>query len=74
MIKSNLGPELNTLSTLRRNKDCWETLTQTLAALYSTGLLIRWDGYDRARPHARKVVDLPKYRWDFLQSHWIRYK
>ncbi|KAF2168849.1 hypothetical protein M409DRAFT_20864 [Zasmidium cellare ATCC 36951] len=73
MIKAVLGPRMTTLPTLRRNKDCWETLTQTLAALFATGATIKWDEYFRDLPSARKVIDLPKYSWD-LQSFWIEYK
>lgn len=73
MIQAVLGPKITTLPTLRRNKDCWETLTQTLASLFAIGATIKWDEYYRDLPAARKVVDLPKYSWD-LQSYWMKYK
>jgi acyl transferase domain-containing protein len=73
MIQGALGPKVRMLSTLRRNRDVWETLTQTLSALYSTGLQIKWDEYFRDLPSARTVLHLPAYSWD-LKSYWIKYR
>jgi len=73
MIQGAIGSKLRMLSTLRRNRDAWETLTQTLSALYSTGLQVKWDEYFRDLPSARTVLHLPAYSWD-LKSYWIKYR
>ncbi|KAJ6043159.1 type I iterative polyketide synthase [Penicillium canescens] len=73
MVKSCLGNEITCLSTLRRNKDPWKILANSISALYSAGADIDWSEYHRDFSAAQRVLPLPSYSWD-LKSYWIPYK
>lgn len=68
MVKSCLGNEINCLSTLRRNKDPWKILANSIAVLYSAGADIDWSEYHRDFSAAQRVLPLPSYSWD-LKSY-----
>ncbi|KAJ5150806.1 type I iterative polyketide synthase [Penicillium canariense] len=73
MVKSCLGNEITCLSTLRRNKDPWTILADSIAALYRAGADINWSEYHRDFKAAQRVLPLPSYAWD-LKPYWIEYK
>ncbi|KAJ6183799.1 type I iterative polyketide synthase [Penicillium mononematosum] len=73
MVKSCLGNEITCLSTLRRNKDPWKILADSIATLYRSGADIDWSEYHRDFSAAQRVLPLPSYSWD-LKSYWIPYK
>lgn len=72
MIKATLGPKVTALSSLRRNKDTWEVLTESLSSLHLAGIEIRWTEYHRDFEACHQVLQLPKYNWD-LKNYWIQY-
>ncbi|KAJ5941158.1 polyketide synthase [Penicillium verrucosum] len=72
LLRTNLGPKTTTLPTLQRNKDTWKILSASLAALYESGIDIRWGEYHRDFAHAVSVLRLPSYNWD-LKNYWIQY-
>ncbi|GIJ99615.1 type I iterative polyketide synthase [Aspergillus viridinutans] len=73
MVKSCLGNEITCLSTLRRNKDPWTILADSVAALYRAGADINWSEYHRDFSAAQRVLPLPSYSWD-LKPYWIEYR
>ncbi|GIC88991.1 type I polyketide synthase [Aspergillus udagawae] len=73
MVKSCLGNEITCLSTLRRNRDPWTILADSIAALYRAGADINWSEYHRDFNAAQRVLPLPSYSWD-LKPYWIEYK
>jgi epothilone polyketide synthase D len=56
------------LPSLRRGRDDWDVLLESLARLYVAGASIDWSGFDR--PYRRRRVDLPTYPWQH-QRYWI---
>ncbi|KAF7180566.1 hypothetical protein CNMCM7691_009857 [Aspergillus felis] len=73
MVKSCLGNGITCLSTLRRNRDPWTILADSIAALYRAGADINWSEYHRDFNAAQRVLPLPSYAWD-LKPYWIEYK
>ncbi|KAK3938759.1 hypothetical protein QBC46DRAFT_439652 [Diplogelasinospora grovesii] len=72
LLRANLGATTATLPTLQRNKDTWKTLTSTLAALYESGVEIKWAEYHRSFSGSLSVLRLPSYNWD-LKEYWMQY-
>lgn len=72
MVKSTFGPQALTVGSLRRQEDTWKVLSNSLAALYLTGIDIRWKEYHQDFSSAHKVLKLPAYKWD-LKNYWIPY-
>lgn len=73
MIKATLGPGITVLPTLRNKSKPWTILTQSLSTIHQAGVRIKWDGYFTDIPSAKRVVELPSYKWE-LQSFWIKYR
>ena len=71
MIKASV-PTINALPSLKRKTDVWETVTQTLSALYVAGAELVWKEYHRDFKFAHQVLKLPAYNWD-LKSYWMQY-
>lgn len=73
MVKSCLGNEITCLSTLRRNKEPWTILADSIAALYRAGAGVNWSEYHHDFSAAQRVIPLPAYSWD-LNPYWIQYR
>ncbi|EED17890.1 conidial pigment polyketide synthase PksP/Alb1 [Talaromyces stipitatus ATCC 10500] len=73
MIKSTLGPQANTVASLRRNEDTWKVLSQSLTSLYIAGIDIQWKEYYQDFKSSHEVLHLPAYSWD-NKNYWIDYK
>ena len=56
------------LPSLRRSKDDWEQMLESLGSLYERGVDVDWEGFDRDEP--RYKVGLPTYPWQ-RKSYWI---
>lgn len=56
------------LSSLVRDREDWEQLTESLARLYVAGADIDWAGFDK--PYKRHKVALPTYPFE-RRRHWI---
>ncbi|XYI03831.1 type I polyketide synthase [Sorangium sp. So ce1128] len=56
------------LPSLRRGRDDWQVILESLGRLYTTGVPIDWAGFDR--PYARRRLTLPTYPWQ-KQRHWV---
>ncbi|KAL2062955.1 hypothetical protein VTL71DRAFT_6027 [Oculimacula yallundae] len=71
MIKSNLGYQITTLSTLRKNTDTWKVIAGSLASLYTAGFDLRWNEYHRDFEGCQQAIQLPAYAWD-SKTYWIQ--
>ena len=56
------------LPSLRKGRDDWQQLLESLASLYTRGAAIDWAGVHR--PHARRLLPLPTYPFE-RERHWI---
>jgi acyl transferase domain-containing protein/acyl carrier protein len=56
------------LPTLRRGRDDWKQIAETLSRLYARGARIDWAGFDAG--YGRRKVALPTYPFQ-RQSYWI---
>jgi amino acid adenylation domain-containing protein/thioester reductase-like protein len=56
------------LPSLRRGRDEWETMLESLASLYTAGLAINWRAFDR--DHPRRKLTLPTYPFQ-RERHWL---
>jgi acyl transferase domain-containing protein/acyl carrier protein/predicted alpha/beta-fold hydrolase/protein-L-isoaspartate O-methyltransferase len=59
MARAQLGDAALALPSLRRGRDDWEQLLNSLAALYTAGASIDWKAFDA--PYPRRKVSLPTY-------------
>lgn len=73
MIKSTLGPQANTVASLRRNEDSWKVLSQSLSAVYLAGINVQWKEYHQDFKSSHEVLHLPAYSWD-NKNYWLYYK
>lgn len=72
MIKGTLGPQANTIASLRRNEDTWKVLSSSLSTLYLAGVEIQWKEYHEDFPSSHQVLPLPAYSWD-NKNYYIPY-
>ena len=56
------------LPSLRKGRDDWEQMLETLAACYAAGVAVDWAGFDAAYPRQKLV--LPTYAFQ-RQRYWI---
>lgn len=70
MVKSTLGSQVVTLTSLRRNENPWKTTATTLCALYPAGVSIDWAEY---HGDFNDSQDLPTYAFD-EKVYWIDYR
>ena len=61
---------LNWLPLLRKGRDDWSTLLQTLGQLYSQGIDVDWKAFDADFKQSRRKVQLPTYVFQ-RQKHWM---
>lgn len=72
MIKATLGPQVNTVASLRRGEDTWKVLANSLSSLYLAGIDIQWREYHQDFSSSHQVLHLPAYSWD-NKNYWIPY-
>ncbi|KAL1970787.1 hypothetical protein VTN77DRAFT_2621 [Rasamsonia byssochlamydoides] len=73
MIKATLGPQANTVASLRRNEDSWKVLSQSLTCVYLAGIDVQWREYHQDFKSCHQVLHLPAYSWD-NKNYWIPYR
>ena len=56
------------LTSLRRGRDDWTQILETLGSLYTAGAEVDWEEFDR--PYARRRVTLPTYPFE-RSRHWM---
>lgn len=72
MVKSTLGPETITLSSLRKIESPFKTITGTLSTLHSQGLSIDWNEFHRDHLDCLRLLSLPAYSFD-EKNYWLMY-
>jgi polyketide synthase 12/myxalamid-type polyketide synthase MxaB len=68
MARAQLDEAALALPSLRRNRDDWEQLLESLAALYTAGASVDWKAFDA--PYQRRRVSLPTYPFQ-RQRYWL---
>ncbi|WP_395823741.1 amino acid adenylation domain-containing protein [Archangium minus] len=63
-------PELQAawLPSLRKGRDDWQAMLETLASLYTRGVEVDWAGFDRG--YSRRRVKLPTYAFQ-RRRYWV---
>ena len=56
------------LPSLRKGKEAWPTLLESLGQLYADGMEVDWAGFDA--PYQRRLVALPTYAFQ-RQRYWV---
>ena len=72
MVKKQLGAAIPAVPSLRRKDDAWKVISGSLASLYTSGLNIDWNEYQRDFISAHRMLRLPTYAFD-LKNYWIQY-
>ena len=74
MVRSTLGlNQTRTLPSLKRDEDCWSTLSKSIANAYDRGIEVSWTEFHRDYRSALKLLELPTYAFD-LKNYWLDYK
>lgn len=74
MVRSTLGMNpTKSLPTLKREEDCWSTISKSIANAYNSGVNINWADYHRDFRGALRLLELPSYAFD-LKNYWIQHE
>lgn len=74
MVRSTLGlSPTKALPTLRRDEDCWSTISKSISNAFNSGAKVMWTEYHRDFRSALKLLELPSYSFD-LKNYWIQHE
>ena len=74
MVRSTLGLNpTKALPSLKRDEDCWSTITRSIANAYNSGVKVSWIDYHRDFQGALRLLELPSYAFD-LKNYWIQHE
>ena len=74
MVRSTLGlSPTKALPSLKRDEDCWSTITRSIANAYNSGVKVSWIDYHRDFQGALRLLELPSYAFD-LKNYWIQHE
>ncbi|KAL9071452.1 MAG: hypothetical protein Q9161_004169 [Pseudevernia consocians] len=74
MVRSTLGlSPTKALPTLRRDEDCWSTISKSTSNAFNSGAKVMWTEYHRDFRGALKLLELPSYAFD-LKNYWIQHE
>lgn len=74
MVRSTLGlSPSKALPSLKRDEECWSTITQSIANAYNNGANISWTDYHKEYRKSLKLLELPTYAFD-LKNYWLDYQ
>lgn len=74
MVRSTLGMSPSkALPSLRRDEDCWSTISKSISNAFNSGAKIMWTEYHRDFRGALKLLELPSYAFD-LKNYWIQHE
>lgn len=74
MVRSTIGMSpTKALPTLRRDEDCWSTISKSISNAYNNGAKVMWTEYHRDFRGALKLLELPSYAFD-LKNYWIQHE
>jgi len=71
-VKSELGRDIVTASSIRKGVAPYKTISESLAILHTAGLSIDWNEYHRDFLECVQMLDLPAYAFD-NKNYWIQY-
>nr|P9WET1.1 RecName: Full=Non-reducing polyketide synthase Preu7; Short=NR-PKS Preu7 [Preussia isomera]UNY67720.1 polyketide synthase Preu7 [Preussia isomera] len=57
---------------LRRGENNWQTMSQSLGTVFSSGIEVRWDEFHRSFEKHLRLLNLPTYAWND-KNYWIQY-
>lgn len=69
----NWKPGCQTVTSLRRNEDCYTTIGKSLATLHLSGVPLSWNEYFRPYERAHQLLNLDTYKWN-EKNYWIQYE
>ena len=73
MVRSTLGlSPAKALPSLKRDEDCWLTISRSMANAYNNGVKLNWVDYHRDFQSALRLLELPSYAFD-LKDYWIQH-
>jgi iterative type I PKS product template protein len=61
------------LPTLKSDKGCWKSISNSLAHAYAAGITIDWSQYHKDYKKWLSLLELPSYAFD-LKNYWIQYE
>lgn len=74
MVRSTLGMSpTKALPTLRRDEDCWSTISKSISNAFNSGAKVLWTEYHRDFRGALNLLELPSYAFD-LKNYWIQHE
>ena len=74
MVRSTLGlSPTKALPSIKRDEDCWSTISRSIANAYNSGVKVSWVDYHRDFQGALKLLELPSYAFD-LKNYWIQHE
>lgn len=74
MVRSTLGlSPTKALPSLKRDEDCWSTISKSIANAYNSGVRVNWVDYHRDFQSALRLLELPSYAFD-LKNYWIQHE
>ena len=74
MVRSTLGlSPTKALPSLKRDEDCWSTISKSMANAYNSGVRVNWVDYHRDFQSALRLLELPSYAFD-LKNYWIQHE
>ena len=71
MVKASIGATV-TAPSLRRGEDAWKTIATSLCALFTAGVSIDFNEYQREFNDAQELLPLPTYSFD-NKKYWLDY-
>jgi iron transport multicopper oxidase len=73
MVRTTFGAATTGGSTLRRNESPYKTLSNTLSALHTAGIVLDWNEFHRDFSPSLQLLALPTYSFDD-KNYWIQYE
>lgn len=61
------------LPTLRRDEDCWSTISKSISNAFNSGAKVMWTEYHKDFRGALRLLELPAYAFD-LKNYWIQHE
>ena len=74
LVRSTVGTSMDkVLPSLKRNEDCWMTISKSITNAYNNGVNIMWKDYEEEYIGALSLLELPSYAFD-LENYWLQYE